>query len=120
MSNNQKLKKIILKELDSILNEDESNLTYKFKIEGIEFNAHFDVNKNPTKKGIKIQLKPLTKLTDVNRNELINRIQDSLNKKLDEYELELDYDQDVPDKSVIGFYIKLGDLSDFFIRAFNK
>lgn len=118
MNNNQKLKRIILKELDSILNENE--LTYKFKIEGIEFDVHFDVNKNPTKKGIKIQLKPLTQLTDVNRNELINRIQDALNKKLDGFELELDYDQDVPDKSMIGFYIKLGDLSDFFIRAFNK
>jgi hypothetical protein len=118
----KQVKTIIENELNNMvksLNENDT-LEYNFKIENINFKVHFDVNKNPTKKGIKIQFKPMQSLENVDKNELMNRIQDELNKKLDPYQLEIDYDQDVPDKSIIGFYVKLGDLSNFFIAAFQK
>lgn len=118
-----KIKNIIKEEVLSLLKEEDSQIGYTVKIAGQTYTLNFDINRNPTKKGIKLHFTPQDSsiATDPKkRNEALNKIQDSIDKKLVKVGLQADYDQDVPMNNVIGFYIKLGDISDFIIKTLKS
>lgn len=110
------LKEILKAEIFNLLTEE---ITYNFPFKNKQFKIRFDVNANPTKKGIKIQFIPNENLTK-NPNEarqIINDLQIYLNQKLGALGMAADFDPDVPYQNVIGFTVKLGSLSNTLIKA---
>ncbi len=112
------------------LYEDDNNdgtLKYKTKIDGRSYTVSFDVNKNPTKKGIKVKFFPL----DNNGNEienpseeilaqLQNDVATKLAPKFNEYKLEFDEDEDAPEKNVAAFQVPLSSFVSFVANVVFK
>lgn len=99
------------------------DLKYSIKVGGENFTMRFDINKNPTKKGVKVQFIPDNKsiaLDEKSRNEYINKLQDVVDSRLNKIGLQVDYDQDLPSKETIGFYIKLGDIGDLIVKTLKN
>jgi hypothetical protein len=101
----------LIKELwdKSKLNEEGVQET-KIMLGGKPYKLALDVNKNPTKKGIKVQFLSLDgnpEPSSTPQKDLQIEILNQLNKGLKKYGLEGDIDPDVPDKKIIGFYIRL-------------
>lgn len=92
------------------------------------FLVKYDVNVNPTKNGIKIQFLPLTadkksrdtSLSLEQKNALASQIQQKYNQKLSKYNLNIDSDTDVPDGDVIGFILRLPNVSNFINKALKE
>jgi hypothetical protein len=79
-----------------------------------------DVNKNPTKKGIKVKFFPvnengevLTNLTPEEVDTLQSSISTAVSKKFVNYGLEFDRDTDAPDKMAANFQIPLDSIFSF-------
>ena len=98
-----------LKFKDFFINEDllkeEGELNYNATLGGERFKVVVDVNKNPSKKGIKVKFFPvnedgmvLTDLTPEELQTLQNSLATTISKKFNEYGLEFDRDTDAPDK----------------------
>ena len=109
---------------DFFLNEEflreEGELNYNATISGESFKVVVDVNKNPTKKGIKVKFFPvneagqvLTNLTPEEVDTLQNSIATTVSKKFNEFSLEFDRDTDAPDKSAANFQIPLDSVFTF-------
>ncbi len=112
----RELKELLKHEILTMLNEE---ITYNFPFKDKKFKIRFDVNANPTKKGIKIQFIPAENLTQ-NPNEarqIINELQIFLNQKLGNIGMAADFDPDVPYQNVIGFTVKLGSISNMVVKA---
>lgn len=78
-------------------------------IGGNPYKLSLDVNKNPTKKGIKIQFLPVnnTELDSTKKRDLQINLLKKINEGLKQYGMEADIDPDVPYPNVIGIYIRL-------------
>lgn len=109
---------------DFFLNEEFLNeageLNYNATYGGENFKVVVDVNKNPTKKGIKVKFFPvneagqvLTNLTPEEVQTLQNSIATTVSKKFNEFGLEFDRDTDAPDKSAANFQIPLDSIFTF-------
>lgn len=109
---------------DFFLNEEflreEGELNYNATYGGENFKVVVDVNKNPTKKGIKVKFFPvneagqiLTNLSPEEVDTLQNSIATTISKKFNEYSLEFDRDTDAPDKSAANFQIPLDSVFTF-------
>jgi len=109
---------------DFFLNEEflseEGELNYNATYGGENFKVVVDVNKNPTKKGIKVKFFPvnevgqvLTNLSPEEVQTLQNSIATTVSKKFNEYGLEFDRDTDAPDKSAANFQIPLDSVFTF-------
>ncbi len=109
---------------DFFLNEEflseEGELNYNATYGGENFKVVVDVNKNPTKKGIKVKFFPvneagqvLTNLSPEEVDTLQNSIATTISKKFNEYGLEFDRDTDAPDKSAANFQIPLDSVFTF-------
>jgi len=112
-----KLRDFFLKE--EFLRE-EGELNYEATFGGEKFRVVVDVNKNPTKKGIKVKFFPvnengelLTNLSPEEVDTLQNSIATTISKKFNEYGLEFDRDTDAPDKSAANFQIPLDSVFTF-------
>ena len=88
------------------------------------FTIKVDVNKNPTKKGIKIQLIPKggTKLNDPDEKINVNeKVQSAMNKALDKFNLTVSVDSDIAqatdDPNVLGYYIPISQFKNLITRA---
>jgi hypothetical protein len=112
------LHQMLFEELNKALNEAElSTGNNKFKIK-------VDVNKNPTKKGIKIQLIPLddTILNVPDERISVNeKVQSAMNKALSQYNLQVNIDPDIrqatDDPNVLGYYIPLSQIRNLILNA---
>ena len=69
-----------------------------------------DVNKNPSKKGIKVQFVLPETLEGDAKAAATQKIQSKLNKGLEQYNLTVAQDTDVPYANVIGFLIPIADI----------
>lgn len=109
---------------DFFINEDllkeEGELNYNATLGGERFKVVVDVNKNPSKKGIKIKFFPvnedgmvLTDLTPEELQTLQNSLATTISKKFNEYGLEFDRDTDAPDKQAANFQIPLDSIFTF-------
>lgn len=89
-----------------------------------KFMIKIDVNKNPTKKGIKIQLFPKKGTTlDIpdEKNKVSEKVQSAMNKALDPYKLQVNIDPDIgqatDNPNVLGYYIPLEHIKTLIIGA---
>ena len=90
------VKKIIRKE---ILKE-----STEVKAGGSKFTLRTGVNKNPTKLGLKIQFEPLAGGLEADtKAKLEVALQEKLNMSLQQYDIQVSKDTDVPRPEVIGF-----------------
>lgn len=116
MNNRQKIKHLLKEEMINILKED---INYNLNFKGKQLKVRFDVNSNPTKKGIKIQFIPNENLI-ANPNEarqFMTDLQIHLNQKLGTLGMNVDFDPDVPYQNVIGFTLKLGVISNMIAKT---
>ena len=82
------------------------------------FNLRTGVNKNPTKLGIKIQFEPLGDgLESDVKSKLEVALQEKLNVSLQQYDIQVSKDTDVPRPEVIGFFIPLAQLKNLIVKS---
>ncbi len=117
--NSKQLKQLIKEQFTKALLEKQKGAQKTdISLEGEPYKLVLDVNRNPTKKGIKVQFQPLeiedtgeigvdTGLSSTQQRDLQIKILRQLNDGLRKYDLEADIDPDVPYKNVIGYYIHL-------------
>ena len=89
-----------------------------------DFTIKVDVNKNPTKKGIKIQLIPKgdTVLIDPDEKIGVNeKVQSAMNSALGKYGLQVNIDPDIKqatdNPNVLGYYIPLSQIKNLIVNA---
>jgi hypothetical protein len=79
-------------------------------LENVKPKLKVDINKNETKKGIKVQfILPEAVMGDEKTN-LTQKLQSKLNAGLAQYNLTENIDTDVPYENVIGFLIRIQDI----------
>ena len=88
------------------------------------FTIKVDVNKNPTKKGIKIQLIPKgeTILNDPDEKISVSeKVQSAMNKALGQYGLQVSVDSDIAqatdNPNVLGYYIPISQFKNLITKA---
>jgi len=69
-----------------------------------------DINKNATKKGIKVQFAFPEQIAGDQKAEMTQKIQQKLTQGLSQYKLTVSQDTDVPYANVIGFLIPISDI----------
>ena len=79
----------------------------KVSMDGEEFNLKIDVNEDPTKKGIKVQFVPIefSSLSPQKRDDMAMKLFDKLNSGLEQYNMKVERDRELKDKTIIGFFI---------------
>ena len=83
-----------------------------------KFNLRTGVNKNPTKLGLKIQFEPLSGgLESDIKSKLEVALQEKLNISLQQYDIQVSKDTDVPRPDVIGFFIPLAQLKNLIVKS---
>jgi len=89
-----------------------------------DFTIKVDVNKNPTKKGIKVQLIPKGGTVLVDPDEKIDvsqKVQQAMNSKLQKYNLQVNIDPDIKqatdNPNVLGYYIPLSQFKNLILKA---
>lgn len=93
------------------------NEAAKINFAGHQFVLKVDTNEDPNKKGVKVQFLP-TKfgtITPTEQNDIANELAERLNTGLAEYELRVERDRELKDKTIIGFFI-YADQFDKIIR----
>ena len=109
------------------VNENNDILKYNTTIDGRKYKVSFDVNKNPTKRGIKVKFFPLDESGNEVENpspeqlaQLQNDVATRLAPKFNEFKLEFDEDQDAPEKNVAAFQIPLSSFVSFIANVVFK
>ena len=112
---------------DPVNENDEGILKYNTTIDGRKYKVNFDVNKNPTKKGIKVKFFPLDNAGDEIENpspeqlaQLQNDVATRLAPKFNEFKLEFDEDEDAPEKNVAAFQVPLSSFVSFIANVVFK
>lgn len=112
---------------DPVNENDEGILKYNTTIDGRKYKVSFDVNKNPTKKGIKVKFFPLDDAGNEVENpspeqlaQLQNDVATRLAPKFNEFKLEFDEDEDAPEKNVAAFQVPLSSFVSFIANVVFK
>ena len=108
---------IIMENLKSLIKEVISEAT-KVNFAGHKFVLKIDVNEDPNKKGVKVQFIPTSfgKLTSTEQNDIAIELQKRLEQGLASYELNVERDRNLKDKTVIGFFIYI----EYFDKLIRK
>ena len=90
----------------------------KVTFAGNEFMLKVDVNEDPQKKGVKIQFLPTEfgKMTKTEQNDIAIELEQRLEKGLAEYDLRVERDRNLKDKTIIGFFIYI----EYFDKIIRK
>lgn len=103
-----------------VLLKEDGELNYNADFGGEKFKVIVDVNKNPSKKGIKLKFYPINEqgqiisnLTDEELKSLQNSLATDISPLFSKYNLELDRDTDAPQKDAINFQIPLDSIFSF-------
>lgn len=93
------------------------NEAAKINFAGHQFILKVDTNEDPNKKGVKVQFIPTKfgEITPTEHNDIANELAERLNSGLSEYELRVERDRELKDKTVVGFFI-YADQFDKIIR----
>lgn len=102
-------KKFILETVRRVISE-----AAKIKFAGHQFMLKIDVNEDPQKKGLKIQFIPTTfgQLSQTEQNDIAIELEKRLENGLDQYEMRVERDRNLKDKTIIGFFV--------YIEYFDK
>ena len=118
--NRQQFEQLIKEELKAVLNE------AKLTAGDNTFNIDVKVNRNPTKEGIKIQLKPTpgTNMDSDEKAKTTTAVQEKLNNSLEPLGLQVNEDPDIrqatDDPNVLGFYIPLDQIKQMIVDAIKE
>lgn len=94
------------------------NPKFNITVAGKKYGLQFDVNSNPTKKGVKMQFILDQEFEDPRDKQLlINQISVALQKKFGASGIMIDYDERNPFHNVIGFLVPLNSISMILIKA---
>ena len=109
------------------VNQEDGSLSYKIKLGDKRYKLKFDVNKNPTKKGIKVKFFPLDDAGNEVQNPtpeqigmLQNDVATQLAPKFNDFKLEFDEDEDAPEKNVAAFQVPLSSFVSFVANVVFK
>jgi len=93
------------------------NEAAKINFAGHQFVLKVDTNEDPNKKGVKVQFIPTEfgKITPTEQNDIANELAERLNDGLAEYDLRVERDRELKDKTIVGFFI-YADQFDKMIR----
>ena len=90
-------------------------------IEGKKLGLLFDVNSNPTKKGIKLHFVLDEDIQDPrDKQQLASKISTALQKKFGEAGIVIDFDERSPYKNAISYLVPLQSISEILIKALKK
>jgi len=90
----------------------------KINFAGHSFLLKVDTNEDPQKKGVKVQFIPTEfgSLTSTQQNDIAIELEERLEQGLGEYELKVERDRNLKDKTVIGFFIYI----EYFDKIIRK
>lgn len=95
-----------------------TNPLFNITIGGKKYKLRFDVNDNPTKKGVKMQFVIDQEFEDPRDKQMLaNEISVALQKKLGSAGVMVDYDDRNPYKNVIGFIVPLNSVAMLIIKS---
>ena len=102
-----------LKELVSVVTE-----AAKINFAGHSFLLKVDTNEDPQKKGVKVQFIPTEfgSLTPTQQNDIAIELEERLEQGFGEYELKVERDRNLKDKTIIGFFIYI----EYFDKIIRK
>ena len=101
------------KDLENLIKETISEAV-KINFSGHKFFLKTSTNEDPNKMGVKVQFIPMEfgKLTATEQNDIALELEGRLEQGLGEYELRVERDRNLKDKTIIGFFI--------YIEYFDK
>lgn len=102
-----------LKEIISMVTE-----AAKINFAGHSFLLKVDTNEDPQKKGVKVQFIPTEfgSLTPTQQNDIAIELEERLEQGLSEFELRVERDRNLKDKTIIGFFIYI----EYFDKIIRK
>ena len=94
------------------------NEAAKVNFAGHTFLLKVDTNEDPQKKGVKVQFIPTEfgDLTTTQQNDIAIELEQRLERGLAEFELRVERDRNLKDKSIIGFFIYI----EYFDKIIRK
>mgnify|MGYP001227156524 FL=1 len=94
------------------------NEAAKVTFAGHTFLLKVDTNEDPQKKGVKVQFIPTEfgDLTTTQQNDIAIELEERLERGLAEFELRVERDRNLKDKSIIGFFIYI----EYFDKIIRK
>ena len=105
--------KVTKKFIRQVLNE-----AAKINFAGHSFVLKVDTNEDPQKKGVKIQFLPTEfgNITPTEQNDIAIELETRLEKGLAEFDMRVERDRNLKDKTIIGFFIYI----EYFDRIIRK
>ena len=90
----------------------------KINFAGHTFLLKIDTNEDPQKKGVKVQFIPTEfgSISSTEQNDIAIELESRLESGLSEYELKVERDRNLKDKTIIGFFIYI----EYFDRIIRK
>ena len=90
----------------------------KVKFAGHQFVLKVDTNEDPQKKGVKVQFIPTEfgSISATEQNDIAIELEERLEKGLAEYDLRVERDRNLKDKTIIGFFIYI----EYFDKIIRK
>jgi len=90
----------------------------KINFAGHKFLLKVDVNEDPQKKGVKVQFLPTQfgGITPTEQNDIAIELEQRLEEGLAQFELRVERDRNLKDKTVIGFFIYI----EYFDKIIRK
>jgi hypothetical protein len=90
----------------------------KINFAGHSFLLKVDTNEDPQKKGVKVQFIPTEfgSLTSTQQNDIAIELEGRLEQGLAEYDLRVERDRNLKDKTIIGFFIYI----EYFDKLIRK
>ena len=106
-----------MKKLENLVNQVISEAT-KINFAGHSFLLKTDTNEDPQKKGVKVQFIPseFGAFSPTEQNDIAIELEERLEKGLAEYDLRVERDRNLKDKTIIGFFIYI----EYFDKLIRK
>lgn len=106
-----------MKKLEKIV-KDVISEAAKINFAGHSFLLRVDTNEDPQKKGVKVQFVPTEfgSLSKTEQNDIAIELEGRLERGLAEYDLRVERDRNLKDKSIIGFFIYI----EYFDKIIRK
>ena len=110
-----------MNKLESIVRQTLSEAA-KIKFAGHSFILKVDTNEDPQKKGVKIQFLPTKfgNITSTEQNDIAIELEKRLESGLSTYELRVERDRNLKDKTIIGFFIYIEYFDKIIRKALSK
>jgi|TARA_R100000081_G_C4762465_1_gene140724 hypothetical protein len=90
----------------------------KINFAGHKFVLKIDTNEDPQKKGVKVQFIPTEfgAMSSTEQNDIAIELEERLERGLAEYDLRVERDRNLKDKTIIGFFIYI----EYFDKIIRK